>query len=350
MNVLLIAPLPPPSGGIASWTKKYIESDKAKENNIFIVNTAVIGNRVKEYNKRKPGYELKRIKHIRSDLKKQLNQNNIDVVHLNCAVGRFGSIIKDYLFADIVKKSKVKLVVHFHCNLPDMVDGKTDLFFFKKIVKMADIVLTLNESSNKFTYRNCNKRSIIIPNFLSDEYFYSMPDDKEISDSIKSVLFVGRVEEAKGCDVIYEAAKRFPEIQFNLLGYISDEFKNLEKPSNVNLTGEVSNEQVKAEMLKADLLFFPSRTEGFPYVVIEAMACGLPIISTPVGAIPDILEDNGGILVPINDVEAVAESISVLQNKELRRKTAAWNRQKVKNHYTADKVMNQIFDIYQMNS
>lgn len=350
MNVLLISPLPPPAGGIASWTKKYLESREAKEYNIFVVNTAVIGNRVKEYNKRKLGYELKRMKHIRSDLKKQLNQINIDVVHLNCAVGRFGSIIKDYIFADIVRKSKAKLVVHFHCNLSDMVDGKTDLFFFKKIVKMADIVLTLNESSKNFTYGKCDKKSIIIPNFLPDEFFDSMPDDKAISDSIKSVLFVGRVEEEKGCDVIYEAAKRFPDIQFNLLGYISDEFKKLERPSNVNLPGEVSNEQVKAEMLKSDLLLFPSRTEGFPYVVIEAMACGLPVISTPVGAIPDILEDNGGILVPVNDVNAVAESISILQNKELRRKTAAWNRQKVKNHYTADKVMNQFFDIYQMNS
>lgn len=346
MNVLLISPLPPPSGGIASWTKKYLESRKAQEHNVFVVNTAVIGKRVNEFNRRSFGYELKRLRMILADLKKQLKQNHIDVVHLNCALGRFGSIIKDFLFAVIVKKNKVKLIAHFHCDVSDMVDGKTDMFFFKKIVRKADIVLTLNERSSYFTYKSCRKKSIKIPNFVSDEYYDSITNHKEMNDKIQTVLFVGHVQEAKGCDVIYETAEQFPDIRFILLGYISDPFKSRQKPNNIELRGEVTSEQVKDEMLKSDLLLFPTRTEGFPYVVIEAMACGLPVISTPVGAIPEILENNGGILVPVNDAEAVSEAVSILQDRELRERIACWNRRKVKDHYTAEKVMDRLFQIY----
>lgn len=346
MNILLISPLPPPAGGIASWTQKYLKNNKAAEHNVFIVNTAVIGKRVKEYNKRRISHEIKRIHNILTDLKKQLKKNRFDAVHLNCACGRFGSIIKDYMLAAAVKRNKTRLIAHFHCDLSDMINGKTDLLFFKRIVKMADVILALNERSANFIHRHCNRNSIIIPNFVSDDYFNSIPTERKSNDEIKSVLFAGHIQESKGCDVIYKTAQLFPEIQFTLLGYISDSFRNMAKPDNIKLTGEVPGEQVKAEMLKSDLLLFPTRTEGFPYVIIEAMACGLPIIATPVGAIPEIIENSGGILVPVNDVKAVAEAVISLQDKESRQQMADWNRQKVKCNYTAEKVMGRLFEIY----
>jgi len=348
VNVLLISPLPPPAGGIASWTKRFLESKKAEENHIYVVNTALI-KRAKEYNKRSYYDELKRTYKILSNLNKQLKENIIDVVHLNCSCGKLG-LIRDYLCAIVVKKYRVKLITHFHCDVSYMVRGKTDLFLFKRLVRITDIVLTLNEGSKKFTDLNSNKKSIVIPNFVTDEYYNSMPLNREINDQIYSILFVGHINETKGCHEIYEASKVFPEIQFTLLGRMNDQFKKMTKPSNVKLLGEVTNEQVKIEMLKADLLLLPTYTEGFPNVVIEAMACGMPIISTPVGAIPDIIENQGGMLIPAKDVDAIAEAIFVLQNKKLREEMARWNRQKVKNCYTAEKVMNRLFEVYQMNS
>ena len=346
MKVLLIAPLPPPAGGIASWTKKYLKSKLAEENNIIIVNTAITGKRVKEYHKRKLFHEIMRTNHIMKDIKKQLKQNDFDVVHLNCACGRFGSIIKDYLFALTVKKKNIRLIVHFHCDVPYMVDKKTDLFFFKRLVKIADTVLTLNESSEQFTSGVCKKKSINIPNFVSEEFLDSILTEKLMNNQIKTVLYAGHVQDEKGCDVIYETARLFSEIEFILLGLISAKYRKAEKPDNVRLYGEVSSEQVKYEMLKADLLLFPTHTEGFPNVVVEAMACGMPIISTPVGAIPDMIENYGGILVPVNDVNAVAEAISFLQDKNIRKQMSSWNRQKVKNCYTTDQVIKRLFKIY----
>ncbi len=342
----MISPLPPPAGGMATWTQKYLESNKSADIRIFLVNTALTGKRANRIKKRYYFHEVKRARVILSRLNKMLSRNRIDVVHLNCAVGRFGSIVKDYLFALTVKKYKVRLITHFHCDVSDMVDSKTDRFFFRRLVDISDAVLTMNGNSRKFTYSVCGKVSIDMPNFISDEYFDSETFEKKLPDTVGSVLFAGHVKTAKGCDVIYKTAELFPEIRFNLLGHISDEFRKMSKPDNLLLLGEVTGERVKNEMLKADVLLFPTHTEGFPYVVIEAMACGMPIISTPVGAIPDMLENNGGILVPVGDVSAVAEAISALQNKDLREKMACWNRQKARSCYAADKVMDRLFVVY----
>lgn len=345
MNVLLISPIPPPAGGIASWTKRYIRSKKAKENNVFVVNSSIIGKRVEVNSKRNLFVEVKRTYNILTNLKKQIKQYNIEVVHLNSPCGKFG-LIRDYLCAILVKKNKIKLVTHFRCDVSYMVNGRFELFFFKKLVKITDSILTLNTVSEEFVLKNCNSKAITVPNFVSNEYSKLMSNDKEINDSINNILFAGHIQESKGCDLIYDVAKLFPNIQFTLVGYISDKFKMMDKSSNIKLLGELSGEKVQAEMLKADLLLFPTHTEGFPNVVTEAMACGMPIISTPVGAIPDMLENKGGILVPVNDIEAVVEAINTLQNRELRKQMSNWNKQKVEKSYTIDNVMNRLFEIY----
>jgi glycosyltransferase involved in cell wall biosynthesis len=164
---------------------------------------------------------------------------------------------------------------------------------------------------------------------------------------VKRILFVGRVEEEKGCGIIYETARRFPQIHFQLLGFVTDEFRRRPKPNNVELTGEVEHGRVIDEMLKADLLMFPTRTEGFPYAALEAMACGLPVLAAAVGAIPDMIEESGGILIPPDDADAAAEAILALGDKNLRERMGCWNREKVRNCYTAGTVMNQLFQIYE---
>lgn len=359
MNVILLAPLPPPSGGMASWTLKYMESSEAGSNCIRVVNTAVTGKRTSAYYRRSPFNELRRFCRIRTDLKRLLRSETLPVVHLNCACGRFGSLIKDYLLASATKRGGARLVTQFHCDLPAMIEGGIDTFFLKQIVKISDRVLTLNQTSERFLWNRCKRESIVVPNFVAEGLIERI-EAKQIKtpkasasresfdvDEIKRILFVGRVEEEKGCAIIYETARRFPEIQFRLLGFITNEFRRFSKPDNVELTGEVEHERVIAEMMKADLFMFPTRTEGFPYAVMEAMACGLPVLASAVGAIPDMIEESGGILIPPDDAAAAAEAILTLGDKNLRERMGSWNREKVRNCYTAGTVMNQLFQIYE---
>jgi glycosyltransferase involved in cell wall biosynthesis len=84
---------------------------------------------------------------------------------------------------------------------------------------------------------------------------------------------------------------------------------------------------VRNELLKSDLFILPSRTEGLPRAMIEAMACGLPCIGTNVGGIPELLPEED--LVPPGRVQALADKIGeVLDNPERMRTMAARNLEK----------------------
>lgn len=95
----------------------------------------------------------------------------------------------------------------------------------------------------------------------------------------------------------YEAAWR------ELAGSIGD-------PARIRLTGRVAPGEVRGHLAAADFMVFPSRSEGLPQAVLEAMECGLPVVGTRVGGIPEAVEDGtNGLLVPPADPAALAAAI-----------------------------------------
>lgn len=95
--------------------------------------------------------------------------------------------------------------------------------------------------------------------------------------------------------------------------------KELKLENNVSLLGFVENPY--AYMQRSDVFVLSSRWEGFGNVLVEAMACGCPVVSTNCPSGPAEILENGeyGILVPVEDVEKMAKSIiKILTNKELR--------------------------------
>ncbi len=346
MNILLISPLPPPRGGMAGWTYNYLESKKAAENTVITVNTAVLGKRIKQYGKLNLWDETKRTYLIISKIKRMLKQYEFDVVHLSCSLGRFG-LARDYLSAVTVKRFKKRLITQFHCDISCLAGSGPRLYLLRKLVRVSDGILVLNDASRDYIYRFCSGRKAdIISNFLSDRYLESITSKKtSFDEGIKVVLYVGHIEKRKGSKVIYEIAKRMPKVDFILLGSQGPDV-DIKAPRNVHLLGEVAKERVLGEMHTADVFLFPSWEEGFPLVILEAMACGLPIIATPVGAIPKMINEEGAILIPIDDADAAERAVLSLSSGEKRRRMANANRERFKACYTEEKVMEEIFRLY----
>lgn len=344
MKILLISPLPPPAGGIASWTKAYLNSNIIKNHDVKLVNTAVQGERVKEFTKRNFADEIKRTYLILKNIKKNIKNISFDVIHLNTSCSKFG-LIRDFIITNLVKKTKVKLVVHCHCDINYMVKSNISKFIFKRLCINSDKILVLNESSKQYIKAKLSRESLIIPNFIE------LKDLKQESNrlfniQIKTILYVGHVVRTKGCDDILEVARNMKDKQFIMIGYVSKEIRLINKPRNVLFLGELNKNEVIQYMYKSDLLLFPTHTEGFPNVVLEAMACGLPIVTTEVGAIPDMIEDKGGIIVPIKDVKSIIKAINRLENIDLRNSISNWNIEKVKKSYTLDKVIKDLLYQY----
>jgi starch synthase len=101
-------------------------------------------------------------------------------------------------------------------------------------------------------------------------------------------------------------------------------------------------DDLRRRLSAADLYAFPSRSEGFPNALIEAMACGLPIVATDIAGIPDIVGRGsaaGGILVPPGDPTALAGEIGrLIDDVELRGRLGRAARLRVGEHFSLDAV------------
>ncbi len=348
IKVLLVSPLPPPAGGIATWTKKYL--DWCKKNNICVdvVNTAVIGSRAIQINtSRRFLDEVKRTILILKDLKNKLRLNSPHIVHLNTPCGKFG-LIRDYFCANIVKKRNIPLVVHYRCNIEDQVkNSMVQKFFIRKISSIASINLVLNSPSKKYLENVSGQDSKLIANFIDDEFI--LREKKSINTKIKNIVFIGHVQITKGIKEIIEAASHFPKINFILAGPISSEIKSVEIPSNISLKGPVNLSEVRDLLYYSDVFLFPTYSEGFSNALLEAMAMGLPIITTNVGANADMIELSGGILVGVKNYKDITDAIKKLEDKKYRESISIWNITKAKESYLIDKVMEKLFSIYQTN-
>lgn len=339
MNVLLISPLPPPAGGIATWTKLFLDNELVKKNSVDLIDIAVKGNRANNFASQNTFEELRRNLNIIIALKRKIKDKHYDIVHINTSCSTKG-MLRDIWCVNILKRKHCKIVLQCHCNVKN--GGCIHHYLLYKLLGEADTVFTLNTVSQKYINESFGLNSVIIPNFLN----VKTTAKKAISDTIKNIIFVGHVLVSKGCNEIIEIANVFPNIQFKLIGNISDEYKNKKISSNVKLVGEVDQESVYQEMMAADALLFPSYSEGFPLVILEAMSLGLPIIATPVGAIPDMIEHEGGIQIRVENIEDIHNAILKINDKQLRLGMSNWNINKVKQNYSDEIVVGHIFDIY----
>ncbi|MFT3731277.1 MAG: glycosyltransferase [Hyphomicrobium sp.] len=136
----------------------------------------------------------------------------------------------------------------------------------------------------------------------------------------RRLVCVGRLTEQKGQLLLVEAARKLREngIDFDLVlvgdGDMRSEIEALiaryELTAHVRITGWMSSEQVRAEILSARALVLPSFAEGLPVVLMEAMALGRPVISTYIAGIPELVRDDvDGWLAPAGDVDALTEAM-----------------------------------------
>jgi len=345
LKILLVSPLPPPAGGIASWTQQYIDWSKKNNLNVEIVNTAVIGKRAEKINqKTKILDEIKRTKNIIIDLKNKINIFKPQIIHLNTPCGKIG-IIRDFLCAKIAKKNGIKLIVHYRCNIKDQVGNSiVTKIYMRRLSNIADLNLVLNNSSKQYLIQETQNNSILIPNFINDDFL--LDEYKKIRSEIKIISFVGHVQRSKGILEIIQVAKQLPEITFKIAGPVSEDINNIKIPDNLIFLGLLSKQDVKKLLLESDVFLFPSYTEGFANALLEAMAMGLPIITTPVGANVEMIESMGGLIVEAGNWNSIMNAISDMKSSVDRSRMSVWNLNKVKNEYTIDKVMDKLFLIY----
>lgn len=145
------------------------------------------------------------------------------------------------------------------------------------------------------------------------------------------ILFVGDHSKAaryKGLDYLLDAVailkKKVPEVTLTVVGPSDDldfyraKCDQLEITASVKFLGRMGEERVK-EFQKARVFALPTSNDNFPMVIAEALSCGVPVVSTPIGNIPLMVEDSKtGFLVPTKNSEALADALlKILTDKKL---------------------------------
>lgn len=331
-------------GGIATWTERFLERCDAHEIDCTIVNTEAIGKRATQGNANRNLWdEVIRTRRIFRDLKKSLSVVKYDAVHLNTSCGNFG-LFRDFVMAIFIKKKGLRLVTHFHCDIPYWIHNSVNRKCLSKLVELSDERLVLCENSRLYLKNNFGINSQKVPNFLNEDLIRQ--EGKVISPILSSAIFVGRINESKGAREIWELASRLPWIEFRLVGEISDIVARWNKPENVKLMGGMTHRNVLAAMDNADIFLFPSHSEGFSLALAEAMARGLPAVATDVGANADMLADGCGLVTAIGDLDAMQEAIEKLTDVNMRIQMSKNAVQKVQKLYTTDQILEQFKEYY----
>ena len=343
MNVILLAPTPPPYGGIAVWTERMKKANLKNNWQVKVVDEKVIGNRsTYKFKFSNIFNEVKRHRKIWRNLKEELKNPKSQIVQA-CIPAANRSMMREIISAKITKKHNRKFIVHFRCTIPNMIQSKKSVKILKKLLKYTDYVFVLNEQSANYIKQYTNNYTII-PNFIEETALYQK---KEYSKILKKVLYVGGVLENKGCGLIAETAKKFPNIEFRFVGKVGMDITNF--PTNVILLGEQNKTFVKEELKNADVFMFLSKFtgEGFSNALAEAMASSLPCIVTDWAANKDMIENTGGIVLEDANVNNTAKAIKKIEDYNTREKMGKWNYDKVKKSYLDKNILDMYVDNYE---
>jgi len=228
-------------------------------------------------------------------------------------------------------------------------------------IEASNAITTVSEYMAKETKNNLKieKKIHIIPNFVDHELYQPAPCHLLENPQPRAITLVHvsnfrpvkRIE-----DLIYSMCvitKNDPNAQLILVGdgperhRIERLIDKLDLRKHILVTGYRSD--VAAMMNCADALVLCSETENAPLTILEGMSCGLPIIATNVGGIPELVQDGeNGFLVPVKHPEEIAEAALKLNaDPKLLSKMGEKARKTVLERYTKDKVLKQYIKVYE---
>ena len=217
---------------------------------------------------------------------------------------RGGSVSKEIFRNE--KHLKGHLLIKIFEDLPCMLSDKLILesessLEFQNIEKYRDKVTvgSLYVDSNMFSCKNMIKKRKERIGFIG-----ILNENKGVTQFSKAVIMIGDYLNEKSVEVIIGG-------DGPLFSSIRELIETSDLSKRVTLLGWISHEKLPECLNELKLLVLPSYSEGLPNIILEAMACGTPVLATPIGSIPDVIKDGvTGFIMANNSPECIAENIT----------------------------------------
>lgn len=286
-----------------------------------------------------------------------MRKNGYDIYHIHAA--SYGSTFRKGLYVDAVKRWGKRVIFHIH--------GAEYIKFYnglserkqkrvKEILRKADMVIALSEDWKKkfvemFDLKNC----VVLENGIDMEEL--KPAICDITEHINEFAVLGRLGQRKGTFDLIDAVEIAVRVNPNIICYLAGdgeiektkeiiEQKNLQ--DNIKVLGWLSGKEKVKLLSKVSTVVLPSYNEGLPMSILEGMACGKAIISTKVGAIPEVVKDVNGILLTPGDISSLANAlIACCRNADMIKKMSEANIVKIEEKYSSTIMHNKLVELYQ---
>ncbi|WP_162198697.1 glycosyltransferase family 4 protein [Methanosarcina sp. 1.H.A.2.2] len=344
-KILILGPTPPPMGGIATYVEDLLKSGINEKYDLLHLNTA-------------------RSLQIKKSLLKNFllfSKNSLKLVYLlvlhkpkvvHIHTSSYLAFWEKSVFLIISKFFSAKVVLHIHGAEFDLFYNNSSSlvkFLIHKMLNSSDKVIVLSQRWNNFFSGILDDSKIaVIPNGVNYSNFSLSEDSFKKNGNLLQILFLGNLVERKGVydilSIIPIVTSKFQNVNFVFAGSeevsgnilkLKNECIRMEIKRFVTFISDFSNDDKIRLLREADIYLLPSYAEGLPISLLEAMAAGLPVISTPVGGIPEVVEDsvNGFLVIPGDHKDLSDKIIELIENKELRNIIGNNNREKVKEEY-----------------
>jgi len=369
-RILMVGPLPPTVGGITTCMLNILTSDLNKEYEFVPFTTSrPTENLVKDVYDYTLMFHMELKCLIRAALTTLhhiivfpvvLAKRNPKIVHIHTP--DYWPFWESSIYIFFSKMSHRKIVLHIHATSFDKFyknGNSLGKYFIRKTLNIADKIIVLSSRSKSFFAELVPEYKLaVIPNTVKGTILYNGLQRHVKSDVVK-VLFIGGTEaKRKG---IYDILKAIPivaekygsNILFIFVGKCNvEELKTICKEKNISNYVEIlgyleTKEKIKVFSL-SDIYILPSYSEELPIAILEAMAAGLPIISTPVGSIPEVIEEGvNGYLIKPGDYYGLTEKILLLaKDRQLRQIMGRNNAEKIRAEYDDKIVMRKLEKVY----
>jgi len=349
-RIMLIAPLPPPIHGVSMAVQQILSSSLVHEFSFLPINTGTFRH-IGDAGRVRPSKVIGDIA-VFCRLLFSLVACKPDIVYLTLAQTRVG-IIRDSVIILISKAFGCSVVAHLHgayFRIQYQKLSALERLFVRIMLAKVDRIIVLSPLlESLFDGLVARERIRIVRNGISDippKYIHSHKPNQDVPIRI---LYLSNLQPEKGLfdllDALRIARRSGVLFRATLAGaWPNDDIRNEAMrfvyneglAEAVSFPGVVIGTDKLALLADADVVVLPfCQEEGQPLSIIEAMRAGLPIISTPVGGVPDlIIHGQNGFLIPKHNSQAIAESLLLLaRNPDLRMSMGYASRQRFLDNY-----------------
>jgi glycosyltransferase involved in cell wall biosynthesis len=369
LRVIVVGPARPPMGGIVRYAEDVMQSSLSSVHRLTLFqdnipaglrpNVRTVGRTWNIFGRDGFFPTLKVIRFVFQkmwQLDRALAKEKVDVLHVLSTAG-YG-FFRNTFHVLIARRRGVKTVFHLLGQIDDLYREGNKII--KAMVSMslnrADLLVVQSPGLAEYVQTMTKKQVVPIWNGVRLTEL-APPDGYAHSDgAFVRVVTLGYLGFQKGTFDILSAMARMGSsmnaFRFSFIGGGQvEKFRAIAREKEiegcVEFLGDISDADRVRHLHRSDVFLLPSHAEGQPIALLEAMASGLPVISSKVGSIPEVVGSENGFLVTPGDVSAIVDFLGRLGNdRPLREKMGRANVRAAQNKFNLERVMGEIDQVY----